>query len=232
MGDPTVRHPSSAWPGSGLALLCPTCPFASGCPKPMNWRSHPSAAVSKRGLSLQYTKLCLRVCLERVGNGHAEKRQWQKNPGKINCGQYLIDTVSEAGTVIQAKRRGGRKALALGVARYFHWYCPCFPTSRQCWSRRGCLQKGHKGIFATAALPTLSLRRDHAATPAPLPSSGVLLREARDHAASASLCPDLTRRAGPAAAVTAAASRAGPCTQLAPAPVESPHWLLFSRCFS
>lgn len=82
--------------------------------------SHPSMAAPRNRLSLPYTKLCLRVCSERVGNGHTEKRQRQKNPRKINYRQYLIDTVSGVGPVIQMACRGGRKALALRVAPYFH----------------------------------------------------------------------------------------------------------------
>lgn len=50
------------------------------------------------------------------------------------------------------------------------------------------------------------------------------MRGAGDGAGSAALCPDLSRRAGPAATDT----RAGPNAQLAPAPVESLRWLLLS----
>lgn len=55
--------------------------------------------------------------------------------------------MSGAGTVLQATRRGGRKALALGVAHYFPWYCLWFPASRHRRSQRGCLQEGPRGHF-------------------------------------------------------------------------------------
>lgn len=210
MGGPTAWHPSSSWPGSGLALLCPTCPFASSCPKPMDRSGHPSTAAPPNGLSLRHTELCLRVCLGRVGNGHAEKRHRQKNPRKINCRQYLIDTASGAGTVIQATRRGGRKAPALGVARYFHRYCPCSPASGH---HRGAFERATRAFFCFcrfACSLIMARPRNH---PRDAASAGMLLREDGDRAARASLCPDLIQNAGPAAAAT----RAGPYAQLAPA---------------
>lgn len=69
---------------------------------------------------------------------------------------------------------GGRKALPLRTAHYFHLYFPCIPASRQASeSRRGWLQKGQEGIYVSAALPTLSLQQDCAATPSPLMASVV-----------------------------------------------------------
>lgn len=159
-----LQHGIPPLPSPGLAWLSSAQPAT----KPTDQRSHTSTAAPRNELSLWYTKLCLWVCLGRVGNSHTEKRQRQKIPRKINCRQYLIDTMSGAGTIIQATHRGGRKALALGVAHYFHWYWLNFPTSGHHCSWRGCLWKGHEDIFPSAALPTLSLWQDSTDTPMPL----------------------------------------------------------------
>lgn len=134
----------------------------------------------------------------------------KKKPRKINCRQYLIDTASGAGTVIQATRRGGRKAPALGVARYFHRYCPCSPASGH---HHGAFGRATRAFFCFCrfARSLVTARpRNH---PRDAASAGMLLREDGDRAARASPCPDLIRNAGPAAA----AARAGPYAQLAPA---------------
>lgn len=98
---------SSAWP----ALM------------PAAARSQQTRGVtpaSRNGLVLRDAKLCLTVCLGRVGNSPRRKEIEGKKPRKINCRQYLIDVVSGAGTVRQATCKGGKEALVLRVTHYFH----------------------------------------------------------------------------------------------------------------
>lgn len=121
-------------------------------------------------------------------------------------------------------RRGGRKALPLRVAHYFHLHFLCFPASRKAsGSQWGCLQKGQEGIYASAALPTLSLQEDHSATHSPLLAAGVAAKGGLGLAAITYLCSGFTRRAGRAAGV----SQVGQKAWLATVPVESPDGLFF-----
>jgi len=156
-----------------------------------------------------------------VGNGHPEKREAKKPSRKINSKQYLIEIVSGAGTVFQATRRGGRKALAFGVAHYFHWFCPCFPDCRHRPSWRGAFGRA-TGAFLLLLLCPLSHYSETASVCWGAAEGG------SGHAASPSLRPGLTRRARPAAT----AARVGPYAPLAPVSAESPCWLLLSCCFS
>lgn len=74
--------------------------------------------ASRNGLVLRDAKLCLTVCLGRVGNSPHRKEIEGKKPRKINCRQYLIDVVSGAGTVRQATCKGGKEALVLSYPLY------------------------------------------------------------------------------------------------------------------